>query len=204
MPASRYLPALSSSLYVALCFASFACPALAETVTFQAKVIGVCDGDTITILHDRSPEKLRLASIDCPEKKQPFGKQARQFTSDQVFGQPVTIEATGHDRYRRTIATVRTADGRVLNDELVKAGLAWWFRQYAPDDTHLAALEQQARDQHLGLWSAPNPIAPWDWRKGIREPEAAPPDPAVPARRSQPALFCPTLTRVNRYQSAPG
>ncbi len=70
----------------------------------------------------------------------------------------------GQDRYGRTIGEVMLPDGRVLNHELVKAGFAWWYRKYAPDDDALEQLEQEARDAKLGLWVDPHPVPPWEWR----------------------------------------
>ncbi len=59
-------------------------------------------------------------------------------------------------------------DGRVLNRELVRAGFAWWYRRYAPDDEMLAQLEQEAREAQRGLWADAEPVPPWEWR-GMRK-----------------------------------
>lgn len=72
------------------------------------------------------------------------------------------------DRYGRVVGEVLLPDGRSLNRELVRAGLAWWYRQYAPTDTLLAQLEAEARAAHQGLWSDPAPVPPWAWRKQRR------------------------------------
>ena len=98
---------------------------------FSGKVVGVSDGDTITVLQNRTPIKVRLHGIDCPEIGQDFGSRAKAFTSELVFGQVVKVVPRGIDRYRRTVADVILVDGRILNHELVKAGLAWWYRQHA-------------------------------------------------------------------------
>jgi endonuclease YncB( thermonuclease family) len=66
------------------------------------------------------------------------------------------------------VAEVVLPDGRDLNQELVKAGHAWWYSKYGPDDMELEALEARARDRHIGLWSALNPLPPWEWRKATR------------------------------------
>jgi endonuclease YncB( thermonuclease family) len=89
------------------------CPAGA----WSGKVVGVADGDTITVLRDRQPQKIRLYGIDCPEKRQPFGKRAKQFTSDMVFGKTVEVNRIDTDRYGRTVAFV-AVDERLLNEEL--------------------------------------------------------------------------------------
>ena len=130
---------------------------------FDAKVVGVSDGDTITVLHGTTPVKVRLNGIDCPEKRQPFGSRAKQLTSELAFGKTVTVRPVGKDRYGRTLADVTLPDGRVLNQELVAAGMAWHYTQYSKDKS-LARLERQAREARVGLWSEARPVAPWDFR----------------------------------------
>ena len=132
---------------------------------FAGKVVGVSDGDTITVLRNRTPIKVRLHGIDCPEIGQDFGSRAKAFTSELVFGQVVKVVPWDTDRYGRTVADIVLADGRILNHELVRAGLAWWYRKYAQDIGTLAELEAATRDAKRGLWSQPNPLPPWEWRK---------------------------------------
>jgi len=120
---------------------------------FSGKVVGVSDGDTITVLRNRTSIKVRLHGIDCPEMGQDFGSRAKAFTSELVFGQVVKVVPRDTDRYGRTVADVILADGRILNHELVRAGLAWRYRKYAPDIGTLAELEAAARDAKRGLWS---------------------------------------------------
>jgi micrococcal nuclease len=127
-------------------------------------VIGVADGDTITVLRDTTQIRVRLHGIDAPERGQPFGTRARQFTSEAAFGKVVRIEPTDRDRYGRIVAEVILPDGRNLNRELVRAGLAWWFRRYARHDAELERLEGEARAARLGLWADPHPVPPWQWR----------------------------------------
>ncbi len=131
---------------------------------FTGKVVRVLDGDTIEVMHGGRAERVRLNGIDCPEKGQPFGTKAKEFTSEMVFGKIVTVHVTDMDKYGRTVADGILPDGRVLNRELVGAGLAWWYRQYSQDAT-LGRLEAEARAAQQGLWADPNPIAPWCWRK---------------------------------------
>jgi endonuclease YncB( thermonuclease family) len=127
-------------------------------------VVGVSDGDTITILHDDySQEKIRLFGIDCPEKSQAFGQRAKQFTSSQVYGKVVTIRRMAEDRYGRTVAWVFEGKTNV-NAELVKAGYAWHFRKYS-NDLELQRLEDEARKSKRGLWVDPNPVPPWEYRR---------------------------------------
>lgn len=134
--------------------------------TFDARVIGVSDGDTITVLRDRTPVKLRLHGVDAPETGQDFGTQAKALTSKLAFGQTVSVKVVDTDRYGRLVAEVSLADGRLLNHELVRAGLAWWYRKYAPHDHDLERLESDARTGRRGLWADPEPTAPWDYRQG--------------------------------------
>ncbi len=131
---------------------------------FECKVIGIKDGDTIAVLYNRKSQIIRLAHIDCPEKKQPFGTVAKKFASDLCFGKTVKIINAGKkDRNKRIIATVYI-DSICLNEELVKAGLAWHYKQYSVDITY-AELETTARQQKIGVWSDTNAVEPWLWRK---------------------------------------
>ena len=133
-----------------------------QTYTWQGKVVGVSDGDTITVLHNGKAEKIRLYGIDCPEKRQSFGKKAKWFTSDLVFGKYVEVKPVTTDKYGRTIAWIYI-DGRCLNKELLKAGLAWHYKKYSSDRS-LAELENKARLKKIGLWSDPYSIPPWEFR----------------------------------------
>lgn len=148
---------------LAAVLAAFATLAAAAPGEFRGTVVGVSDGDTLTVLHDRRPEKVRLHGIDAPEKGQPFGERAKQVTAEAAFGREVTVRSTGHDRYGRLVAEVFLPDGRHLNRELVRAGYAWWYRRYSGDPT-LGELEAQARAARRGLWADPHAIPPWEWR----------------------------------------
>jgi endonuclease YncB( thermonuclease family) len=133
--------------------------------TISGKVIGIQDGDSITLLTDTKTEiKVRLEGIDCPEKKQDFGTVAKQFTSDLVFSQNVTLQKTGQDRYGRTLGYIFLQDGTNLNEELLKAGLAWHFIKYNKSP-RLSQLESDARLSRIGLWQLSTAIPPWDFRK---------------------------------------
>jgi endonuclease YncB( thermonuclease family) len=147
----RVLPSL-----VALIVVAWACPARAED--FTGKVVGVSDGDTITVLRGRTLVKIRLHGIDAPETGQDFGTRAKQAASELAFGEVVTVQPRGTDRYGRTVAVVLLPDGRNLNHELVRSGYAWWYRTYAPGDATLAWLETEARGARRGLWSQASPI----------------------------------------------
>lgn len=99
-----------------------------------AKVVGISDGDTITVLLEGNiQKKLRLAEVDCPESGQPFGKNAKQFTSDQVFGKQVSFVETDTDRYGRTIAKIYYDKDKYLSAEIIRAGLGWWYHYFSKD-----------------------------------------------------------------------
>jgi micrococcal nuclease len=132
--------------------------------TFYAKVVGVHDGDSITVLTASNQQiKVRLEGIDCPELKQDFGQKAKQYTSSLCFQKQVRIETTGKDRYGRTLAFVYVGN-TCINKELLKAGMAWHFKQYN-SNSELGRLENVARSKKTGLWSQPSPRPPWEFRK---------------------------------------
>ena len=145
-------------------------PAVAD---FAGKVVGVSDGDTITVLRDRTQVRIRLYGVDCPETGQDFGSRAKQFTSELAFGKIVKVMPRATDRYGRIVGDVVLPDGRVLNEELVRVGLAWWYRQHAPNIGTLPQLEAGVRAAKRGLWSQPNPVPPWEWRRTKRESPGA-------------------------------
>jgi len=152
----------SACWFIALLLLVPAIPVLAEDVIL-AKVVGVSDGDTITVLKDKMQIKVRLYGVDAPEKSQAFGSRARQFTSDLVFGKTVEVKPTDTDRYGRTVAWV-FVDGRNLNEEIVRAGLAWHYKRYSRDE-NLARAEMATRAGNFGLWSDPHAIPPWEFRR---------------------------------------
>ena len=122
------------------------------SVDFFASGVFVLDGDTFEVLHNQHPERIRLHSIDCPEKGQAYGLKAKHAASLLTFGKAVTLQTYGKDKYKRTLADVLLPDGMSVNHELVKQGWCWWYWKYAPRDTELDALEQEAREARRGLW----------------------------------------------------
>lgn len=131
----------------------------------KAKVIAIKDGDTVVVLlNDNTQRTLRLAEVDCPETGQPFGKNAKQFTSEKVFGKTIEFVQTDLDRYGRTIAMIYYEDHKYLSEELIKAGLGWWYFRYS-DNKILGAFESEAKRKGLGLWSDKKALSPWEWRK---------------------------------------
>ncbi len=128
------------------------------------KVIAVKDGDTIDLLQGGQTVKVRLYGVDSPEKNQDYGQKAKDFTSQLAFGKQVRLIAHNKDRYGRTVGTIILPDGRNLNEELVRNGYAWHYKEYSKDK-NLENLEADARRFKRGLWQDKNPVAPWDFRK---------------------------------------
>lgn len=123
-------------------------------------VFGVYDGDTFTC----GDQKIRIAEIDAPEKKQPYGTAAKKALSDIIFDRDVELAITGTS-YTRKVATVKLADTDVAA-EMVRAGNAWVSRGYVKDAqrmVYLTGLECAARSSSAGLWAG-TPIPPWNWR----------------------------------------
>lgn len=159
-------------------------------LNLQAKIVGVTDGDTITALDANNTQaKIRLHGVDTPESSQAFGTKAKQFTSDLCFGKTVQIKIIDTDRYGRYVGVVTLPDGKILNQELVAAGMAWWYQQYAPNDTTLKSLQEQAKAAKLGLWADANPTPPWDFRKGGPTTEVA----TTPGVTSQSGATAPKV-----------
>jgi micrococcal nuclease len=133
------------------------------------KVIGIKDGDTVSLLMDGKEKTVRLAHIDCPEKKQPYGTKAKEMISELCFGKMVRLKGDGNsDRNGRLIAELILPNGVNINKTLVKNGLAWHFKKYSKDQSY-AKLEIEARNKKVGLWKEKDPIAPWKWRKMPKE-----------------------------------
>lgn len=138
--------------------------------TLHGRVVGVADGDTVTVLDASNTQtKVRLMGIDAPEKKQAFGQKSKEHLSDLVFNKVVSVEYTKQDKYGRTVGKIMVS-GVDANLEQVKVGLAWHYKQYqreqsVEDRTTYAQAEEQARAAKQGLWVDADPIPPWYWRK---------------------------------------
>jgi len=150
-----------------LALALFLVPATA--VAWSGKVVGVIDGDSVTVLHDGRQEQIRLWGIDCPEKRQDFRSKDKHAISILVFAKVVDVEPLTTDRYDRTVAFVRVGD-TLVNEELIRQGLAWVFTRYCDRAIcqEWRGLEAEAREKKRRLWSMPNAIPPWEFRRGRR------------------------------------
>ncbi|EDC7434629.1 thermonuclease family protein [Escherichia coli] len=138
-------------------------PATLCAAQLQGMVIRVLDGDTIEVLQERQPVRVRLLNIDAPEKKQPFGRWSTNQLKSLLAGQSVTVSYTQTDRYGRVLGRVVTANGTEANRQQVLKGAAWVYDRYNTDNS-LPALQQEAQTQKRGLWADPNPVPPWEWR----------------------------------------
>jgi len=135
---------------------------------FKAKVIKVRDGDTVEVLYRKQTVVIRLEHVDCPERKQPYNKRAKKFTTEFCFDKRVKIISKGKfDRYKRLIAEV-VVNKKILNQELVKNGYALHYKRYSKDKEY-ANLEVKAHKEKVGMWSQENLIAPWLYRKNRKK-----------------------------------
>ena len=142
---------------------------LTNAQTLTGKVIGVKDGDTVVVIDAANNQTtLRLAEVDCPEKKQAFGTKAKQFTSDQVYLKEIKYMVTDTDRYGRSIAKIYYDDNKYLSAEIIKNGFGWQYKQYSTSK-NLANFEQEARTNKRGLWIDKDPIYPSDFRKNSKK-----------------------------------
>lgn len=159
------------ALFIASLALAFSFPAWAD---LTGNVVGVADGDTITVLDaDKVQHKIRLTGIDAPEKNQPFGNRSKQSLSDMVFNKIVTVETVKRDRYGRELGKVLIG-GKDANLEQIRAGLAWHYKAYereqtAADRNTYAVAENEAKAAKRGLWVDVEPTPPWEWRHDEKE-----------------------------------
>ena len=148
--------------------------AFPEERTFSGKVVGVADGDTISVMREGRAVTVRLAGVDCPERGQAYGSQAKKLTSSMVFGRTVSVVVESTDRYGRLVGRVH-AGREDVSLELIRAGYAWHYKQYS-NDPMLRDAEEQARSARRGIWADSRPTPPWEFRRaaGETEQEASP------------------------------
>ena len=143
------------------------CPAAVSADQLHGRVVRIQDGDTLTLLtSNREEVRVRLAEIDCPERKQAWGTKARQALAEKVFQVSVRVAVVDVDRYERVVGRV-FFDGRDINRELVSEGHAWVYRRYMTDRSLLDD-EAAARSASRGLWGDSRPIPPWEYRRDNR------------------------------------
>lgn len=155
-----------------------------SAAALEGVVVSVSDGDTIIVLDEtRRQHKIRLVGIDAPEKAQPYGNRSKQNLAALVFQRQVTVDWQKRDKYKRILGKVFVAEPgcsapacpRTMDANLaqVKAGFAWWYREYAQeqppqDRDQYQHAELQAKSARDGLWRDPMPQPPWEWRKANR------------------------------------
>ena len=150
-----------------------------ELQSMKARVVRVADGDTVTVVEEGKPDcgkkcrhKIRLLGIDAPEMSMPYGQESKVALERLIknANNKVTVTWRKPDRYKRYVGKLE-ANGKDLNLEMIKQGMAWYFERYKKDvidkedQSHYEKAQQEARKQRIGLWKDSNPMAPWDWRK---------------------------------------
>ncbi len=149
-------------------------PLTIHAAEFGGRVVGISDGDTLTVQTDDNRRvRVRLAGIDAPEHDQPYGTAATRSLAALALNRTVRVRVVAEDDYGRTVGAV-FADGRDLDAEQVRRGMAWVYRRYARS-RRLYALEAEAKQARRGLWADSNPIPPWDWRHGGKTSKPSPP-----------------------------
>ena len=137
-----------------------------SSLSQEAFVTAVTDGDTIQVELESGYTIVRLKEIDAPELDQPFGEKSKQVLVSKILGKKVIIEGTEIDRYSRLLSDIKIGN-RSICRELVQEGYAWHFKQYS-NNSQLDAAEKSAIKNRRGLWSDNNPIAPWKFRQQKR------------------------------------
>lgn len=163
----RYAAFFNAVVFIA----AVACSLESYGGDLRGLVVGVSDGDTLTLLVGRERVRVRLSDIDAPERGQPYGLRARHSLADLCHERIATVAAAGKDRYGRTLGVV-ACDGVIANRAQVERGLAWVYTRYARHDSPLHGVQDEARTNRRGLWQLPDPLPPWEWRSRRRAPHA--------------------------------
>lgn len=161
-----------SALALLLIFAACFCFGYRDNTApknFMAEVIHVYDGDTMLVRdNDYNTHAIRLASIDAPEWNQPYGKEATIITKNLVLNKRVLVETLDTDKYNRKVARIFYEGDKELSSALLQCGAAWHFTYFDLDSPYYSRhkeLQQRAKEQRIGLWETPKPVAPWVWRE---------------------------------------
>lgn len=138
--------------------------ATAHAEQFTGKVIVVLDGDTVMLARSSGPPvKVHLAGIDAPEKTQPGGMASKKSLAELVLRKQVSVDTRAVDNYGRLIAHL-TMDGKSINEEQVRRGMAWEYSHYHGNKAYIE-LQSDAQQARRGLWVQTSPLPPWQWRK---------------------------------------
>jgi micrococcal nuclease len=139
----------------------------AVLANFEGRVVGIQDGDTLTVRVNDKSVRVRLDGIDAPELGQPYGKSAKSSLSKLCRGKNASVVERGKDEEGRIVASVRCGEVDA-NAEQVHRGMAWVYLRYVPFGSPLYELETNARLRQLGLWRGTAPVPPWEWRQQTR------------------------------------
>jgi endonuclease YncB( thermonuclease family) len=168
----KLVQSIAKSTFIALLGLSL------SAIAFEGKVVGVSDGDTITVLDSKKEQhKIRVAGIDAPEKGQDFGSKSKEHLSDLVYDKTVNLPDAKIDKYGRTVSRVLVGN-KDAGLEMIKAGMAWHYKKYEieqspADRASYGAAEVNARNARVGLWSQGTPTRPEDFRYESKAPKAA-------------------------------
>lgn len=137
-----------------------------QSQTLTGKVVRIADGDTFTLLVEEKQYRIRLYGVDAPETKggQPYSQKAKDYLASMIAGRTVQVEVKDTDRYGRYLGVVSTTDIKNVNLEMLRSGMAWHYSYY-DNTTAYKSAQQQAQKGRKGLWIAPSPINPYEWRK---------------------------------------
>ena len=165
---TRVLGALAAATLAALALlAETGASAPKPGTELAGRVVKVRDGDSMEIRRGGENVRVRVFGVDSPERGQPWSARAKSFTTGLVGNQEVVVAVKDVDRYGRVVGDVKLKDGRDLAHELLREGLAWYYRRYA-NDPSLEKLEDEARAARRGLWGEPHPVPPWKFRSDRR------------------------------------
>lgn len=151
---------------ISIILLALAGPGCGLAQTFSATVKKVIDGDSLVMSNGKGDMEVRLYGIDAPEFDQPFADNTRKFVKKWTGRQSVQVQGLYQDSYGRTVAIIRKGR-RILNEDLVREGLAWVYPRYCRKDicAQWAAWEIDARDENRGLWQGKQAVAPWQWKR---------------------------------------
>lgn len=142
----------------------------AKAAVLNGTVVGITDGDTITVLdNNKQQHKIRLMGIDAPEKAQAFGAASKKALSDLIYQKSVTVDYKKQDRYERKVGKV------IMNNQdicltMIELGMAWHYKEYAKEQSAndrdlYSQAEVNARNSKIGLWQDSTLINPSEFRR---------------------------------------
>ena len=143
----------------------------------RVRIRRVIDGDSLEVKYAglfsflRRPFPVRLYGIDAPELAQPYGQESRKQLQSLVRRGGIRMESMATDRYGRTVGLLyrRRRRDQSVNVEMVRSGMAWWYRRYGGRDLGFPEAEAEAKRRRCGVWRDGDRIRrPWDYRAALR------------------------------------